>query len=164
MKIIRSNNGSEFCSKDMTILFSSLGITHQTSCVYTPQHNGIVERQNRHLLEVSRILRFQASLPIKFWSDCILTATHLIYKMPSTVSGSVISNSFGKSLAAIAGNGRIIAIATEASVTEDISLLMILFSKYQVRCVPVRKVFATGARPSYTRGAKRAYLQPCRPN
>ena len=50
----------------MIALFFSFGIIHQTLCVYTPQQNGVVERKHRHLLEVSRALRFQASLPIKF--------------------------------------------------------------------------------------------------
>ena len=85
VKTIRSDNSTEFCSNDTIALFSSLGIIHQTSCVYTPHQNGVVERKHRHLLEVSRTLRFQASLPIKFWSDCVLTATHLINRMPSTV-------------------------------------------------------------------------------
>ena len=36
VKTIRSDNGTEFCSNEMTTLFSSIGIIHQTSCVYTP--------------------------------------------------------------------------------------------------------------------------------
>ena len=44
-----------------------------------------MERKHRYLLEVSRALRFQTSLPVKFWSDCVLIATHLINRMPSTV-------------------------------------------------------------------------------
>jgi len=29
------------------------GILHQTTCAYTPQQNGVVERKNRHLIETT---------------------------------------------------------------------------------------------------------------
>ena len=67
VKTIRSDNALEL-SKSYEILefFASTGIVHQTSCVYTPQQNGIVERKHRYLLEVSRALMFQSSLPVKY--------------------------------------------------------------------------------------------------
>ncbi|GJZ02653.1 putative RNA-directed DNA polymerase [Tanacetum coccineum] len=65
VKIIRSDNGTEFVNNKMSDLFTSLGIVHQTSCSYTPQQNGIVERKHRHLLNVARSLM----LPSSFLSD-----------------------------------------------------------------------------------------------
>lgn len=85
IKIIRSDNGSEFSNADLHSHLTSLGILQQFSCSHTPQQNGTVERKHQHLLNVARSLRFQAKLPISLWGDCVLTATHLINLLPSPV-------------------------------------------------------------------------------
>jgi transposase InsO family protein len=75
VKVVRSDNGLEF---KISQFYSSKGIIHQTSCVNTPQQNGVAERKHRHLLNVARALFFQATLPKHFWRDAILTAAYLI--------------------------------------------------------------------------------------
>ncbi|GJX24745.1 ribonuclease H-like domain-containing protein [Tanacetum coccineum] len=47
IKVFRSDNGTEFVNQSVSKLCSDKGIIHQTSCVYTPQQNGIAERKHR---------------------------------------------------------------------------------------------------------------------
>lgn len=65
--------------------FKSMDIHHETSCIGKPNKNGRAERKHRHILNVTRVLHFQASLPIEFWDECILTACYLINRTPFSV-------------------------------------------------------------------------------
>jgi len=85
LKAIRSDNALEFTEGSCNEFFAANGIVHQRSCVDRPQQNGIIERKHRHILEIARALRFQAALPIHFWGDCVMTATHIINRLPTPV-------------------------------------------------------------------------------
>ncbi|KAL0400903.1 UNVERIFIED_CONTAM: Retrovirus-related Pol polyprotein from transposon TNT 1-94 [Sesamum latifolium] len=85
MQTFRSDNGFEFLNHECQKLCTDLGIRHQTSCTYSPQQNGRIERKHRHLLNVARALLIHASLPTTFWGDAILTATFLINRTPTQI-------------------------------------------------------------------------------
>uniref|UniRef100_A0A2N9J1M4 Integrase catalytic domain-containing protein n=1 Tax=Fagus sylvatica TaxID=28930 RepID=A0A2N9J1M4_FAGSY len=85
VQVLRSDNGGEYFKKELSAYFHAYGIIHQTSCVDTPQQNGVAERKNRHLLEVARSLLFAMNVPKSFWGDAVLTAAYLINRMPSKV-------------------------------------------------------------------------------
>ena len=79
-KIIRTDNGAEFAMK---IFFSSKEIIYQTTCVETPEQNGIAKRKHQHILNVSRALIFQANLPPLFWNFVVLHAIFFINYTPT---------------------------------------------------------------------------------
>lgn len=66
VKIIRSDNGIEFLNVKYNEMLDSYGIIHQSSCAYIPQQNGVVKRKHRHILDVTRALKFQAGIPTRF--------------------------------------------------------------------------------------------------
>jgi transposase InsO family protein len=52
VKIIRSDNGGEYCSKAFVDYLKENGIVHQTTVPYNPAQNDVAERMNRTLLHV----------------------------------------------------------------------------------------------------------------
>ncbi|RVW45664.1 Retrovirus-related Pol polyprotein from transposon RE1 [Vitis vinifera] len=54
MQVIRSDNGTEYTSEKFNKFSEDAGIEHQLTTPYTPQHNGVVERKNRTLMEMTR--------------------------------------------------------------------------------------------------------------
>ncbi|WZZ73743.1 hypothetical protein YC2023_085113 [Brassica napus] len=85
LKILRSDNGGEYTSQAFKQYLSQHGITHQKSCPYTPQQNGVAERKNIHLMEVARSMMLHTNVPKRFWSDAVMSATYLINRTPTKV-------------------------------------------------------------------------------
>ena len=59
------------------------GIIHESSCVNTPQQNGLAERKIGHIMASARSLLFQGNYPNSYWGEAVATAVHLINLMPS---------------------------------------------------------------------------------
>jgi hypothetical protein len=79
---IRTDHGREF---DNEVQFGEFcdanGITHNFSAPRTPQSNGVVERKNRTLQEMSRTMLNEQSLPQKFWCNAVDTSTHILNRI-----------------------------------------------------------------------------------
>lgn len=66
IQTLRSDNGGEIVNASMKIFCQTKGIIHQTSCPYTPEQNGVVERKNWILLEITRALLIKSKAPKSF--------------------------------------------------------------------------------------------------
>ncbi|CAN6586683.1 unnamed protein product [Malus baccata var. baccata] len=85
IKVLRSDNGGEYIASELSRFLQDRGIIHQTTCPHTPQQNGVVERNNRHILETARALLIGASVPKLFWPEAVTYAVYVINRMPSRV-------------------------------------------------------------------------------
>ncbi|CAH9139773.1 unnamed protein product [Cuscuta epithymum] len=87
IKALRTDNGLEFCNKQMNDLCATWGIKRHKSVPYTPQQNGVAERMNRSLLERVRAMLATSGLSKKFWGETLNTAAYLINRSPSVPLG-----------------------------------------------------------------------------
>ncbi|GKF50200.1 retrovirus-related pol polyprotein from transposon TNT 1-94, partial [Tanacetum coccineum] len=53
---VQTNNKTEFVNQTLREYYEKVQISHQTSVARTPQQNGVVERQNRTLVEAARTM------------------------------------------------------------------------------------------------------------
>jgi transposase InsO family protein len=56
VKRIRSDNDTEFKNTQVEDYLDEEGIKHEFSATYTPQQNGMAERKNRTLIEMTRTM------------------------------------------------------------------------------------------------------------
>ena len=85
IKVIRSDNGREYFKTELIKFMNSKGILHQTTCLYSPQQNGVAERKNRYILEVTRSLLIDGNVPSHLWGEAMSFAVYLINRTPSNV-------------------------------------------------------------------------------
>ena len=77
--------GQNSFNSEVRTHFLDNGIIHESSCVNTPQQNGLAERRLGYTLATARSLLFQENLSKKYWGEAVLTAAHLINCIPMKV-------------------------------------------------------------------------------
>nr|GFA13641.1 retrovirus-related Pol polyprotein from transposon TNT 1-94 [Tanacetum cinerariifolium] len=77
VKVIRSDNGTEFKNSDLNQFCGVKGIKREFSVPRTPQQNDIAERKNMTLIEAARTMMADSLLPIPFWAEAVNTACYV---------------------------------------------------------------------------------------
>ncbi|GKA42135.1 putative ribonuclease H-like domain-containing protein [Tanacetum coccineum] len=77
VKIIRSDNGTEFKNKVMDDFCREKGIKKEYSVARTPQQNGVAKRRNMTLNEAARTMLADSKLPTTFWVEVVSTTCYV---------------------------------------------------------------------------------------
>jgi len=81
IQVIRSDNRTEYTSEKFNRFCEDAGIEHQLTAPYSPQQNGVVERKNRTVMEMTRCLLHDKGLPKKFWAEAANTSVFLLNRL-----------------------------------------------------------------------------------
>lgn len=80
---IYSDNGSEYKNENLTTWLQDRGINHGFSAPYTPQQNGLIEREIRTVLDSARTMLLKANLTQQLWAEAVSTAVYLLNRVPT---------------------------------------------------------------------------------
>lgn len=83
IKILRTDGGGEYTSKDFEAFCMNQGVVHEVTAPYTPHHNGLAERRNGTLLNMARSMIKKKNLPHKFWGEGVTTTAYILNKCPA---------------------------------------------------------------------------------
>ena len=83
IKILRSDRGGEYNSKDFESFCALHGIRRQLTTAYTPQQNGVSERKNRTILNMVRSMLAKSLGPKVFWPEAINWSVHILNRSPT---------------------------------------------------------------------------------
>nr|GFB66582.1 retrovirus-related Pol polyprotein from transposon TNT 1-94 [Tanacetum cinerariifolium] len=76
VRYVRTDNGTEFVNQTMTAFYDRIGVFHQKTVPRTPQQNGVVERQNRTLVEAARTMLIFSKALMFLWAEAVATACY----------------------------------------------------------------------------------------
>jgi hypothetical protein len=80
LKVVRSDWGGEFMSRDFKEFCDEHGIKREYTIPRTPQQNGVVERQNRTVQEMARSMMNEKNIGQTYWVEEIHTTVHVLNK------------------------------------------------------------------------------------
>ncbi len=77
IKCPRFDGGGKYFSNESSEYLKEHGNQRKYSCSYSPQQNGVVERKNRHIVEITRAMLNEKNLPNYFWAETITTIVYI---------------------------------------------------------------------------------------
>ncbi|CAD6971639.1 unnamed protein product [Tilletia controversa] len=81
VQVIRTDGGGEYVNKHMSAWTASQGILHHITTPHTPELNGVAERKNRTLKEMTAAMLHSSGLAVQWWGHAILFAAVLLMKL-----------------------------------------------------------------------------------
>lgn len=83
-KVLRSDNGGEYLNKEMQNYILKRGIILETTASYTPEQNGMSERDNRTIVERTRTILHAKDLSLALWAKALNTSVYTLNRTESS--------------------------------------------------------------------------------
>ncbi|KAL8109523.1 hypothetical protein AgCh_025582 [Apium graveolens] len=81
VRVVITDQGGEFGSNEFKKFYEKDGITRHYTAPYTPQQNGVVERQNQTVVEMAKICLKEMKLPSFMWGEAVRHSVYLLNKL-----------------------------------------------------------------------------------
>ncbi|KAL2237779.1 UNVERIFIED_CONTAM: Retrovirus-related Pol polyprotein from transposon TNT 1-94 [Sesamum indicum] len=83
IKCLRTDSGGEFNSAEFNDFCKQQGVKRQLTTTYTPQQNGVVERKNRTMMNLVRVMLSEKKVPKTFWVEAARWVIHALNRSPT---------------------------------------------------------------------------------
>lgn len=83
LKVIRSDCGGEFLSREFSSFLEDRGIRHELSIPEAKPQNGVTESMNRTLVERARTMLCASSLPKTSWAEAVAIVCYVRNRCPT---------------------------------------------------------------------------------
>src|SRR5437016_8970836 len=87
IKVVMTDNGREFKNRELSDWLRDQGIAEERSAAYCPEMNGLIERDNRTILEGALSLMYSASNQLQnvkpLWSEAM---NYMVYVLNRTIN------------------------------------------------------------------------------
>jgi transposase InsO family protein len=88
IKVLRSDNGGEYTSKEFKYFCREAGIKRELTTPYNPQQNGVAERKNRSIVEATKAMIHDQGLPMHLWEEASSTTVYVQNRSPHKILGN----------------------------------------------------------------------------
>jgi transposase InsO family protein len=87
IKILRSDNGGEYTSKEFVNFCKDVGIKRELTTPYNPQQNGVAERKNRTIMEAVNTMIHDQDLPMCLWAEATMAVVYVQNRLSHSALG-----------------------------------------------------------------------------
>ena len=88
MKVLRSDNGGEYWSVGMDRFCRTKSIKQEYTVLYNSEQDGMAERMNRNLVEMTLCMLKDSGLDKTYWCDAMMTAMDIRNLLPTSSNKS----------------------------------------------------------------------------
>lgn len=83
IKCFRTDRGGEFMSFEFKKFCEEEGVKRHLTAPFSPQQNGVVERRNQTVMEMTRSIMKSRNVPAILWGEATLTSVYLLNRYPT---------------------------------------------------------------------------------
>ena len=87
IKILGSNNGGEYTSKEFGSFCRDVEIKRELTTPYNPQQNGVAERKNRTIMEAMKTMIHDQDIPMHLWVEAARTTIYVQNRLSHNALG-----------------------------------------------------------------------------
>ena len=85
IKMLRTDNGGEYTSKEFVAFYKSAGIRREMTVHHNPQQNGVAERKNISIEETVKALLNDQGLSMFLWGEATMTTIYVQNRSPHRI-------------------------------------------------------------------------------